>query len=262
MSSLRRLDKQPLIFGLCGMMFLILATLFVFTYTQENNTAVGQVGNSTSRERKAEAGGVLRRQGDIQKVRASRFDSDRRVNRENRAGEQHRSAPRQPAIASDANPTVAKLHGKIVKGGDKDFGLHAVPPLFELEAYRANKDVYLAEFAPNRIYQTAQPGPDVPALAPISSSTHPMNAGESVRLQVKTKPFFPATFVSLDLGTFQNKLNAITVEADRSGVAEVSYSATPGTVNRSHVLVGSPGASGQVSFEMQIRAPVAPGTAK
>ena len=62
----------------------------------------------------------------------------------------------------------------------------------------------------------------------------------------------PVTFLAMDLGAFENKLNAITVEADGKGVAKATYTATPGTIGRSHIMAGSPGASGQVSFEVMI----------
>jgi len=55
-----------------------------------------------------------------------------------------------------------------------------------------------------------------------------MNAGESVRLQVRTSPGYPVTFLSLDLGTFQNSLNAITVEAKEKVLLKRSIQQLPG----------------------------------
>ena len=186
-----------------------------------------------AQEQKVIVGGVPRPKSDIQK-RQTRIQLDRETDRVKKGAEERQKVGKQPALALDAHPTITRLHETLKKGGRNTFGMH-------VEA--------------NRVYQAAQPGPNVPVLSPISSSTQSMIAGEAIRLQVKTAPGYPATYVSLDLGTFQNKLNAITVIADKEGVAEVLYTATPGTVNRSHVLVGSPGASGQACFEIRISLP-------
>lgn len=121
-----------------------------------------------------------------------------------------------------------------------------------LDAYKSARAGYLEQYLPNRMYQCAQPNENIPPLAPVGSSWQKMNSGESVRLEVKSSPGYPVTYVATDLGAFQNKLIAFTVEADGKGIAQATYTATPGTIGRSHVIVGSPGASGQVKFEMLI----------
>lgn len=207
-----------------------------------------------AQEQKVIVGGVPRPKSDIQK-RQTRIQLDRETDRVKKGAEERQKVGKQPALALDAHPTITRLHETLKKGGRNTFGMHVEAPAFDFEAFKKDRDDYAGQFAPNRVYQAAQPGPNVPVLSPISSSTHSMIAGEAIRLQVKTAPGYPATYVSLDLGTFQNKLNAITVIADKEGVAEVLYTATPGTVNRSHVLVGSPGASGQACFEIRISLP-------
>lgn len=196
----------------------------------------------------------MRPRSDVEKP-LSAIALDRQTDRLKKGAAEMQKMGKQPAIASDANPTAANLYATLKGGGSNTFGLHAEAPPFDLAAFKSDSHKYLEQFAPNRVFQAAQPGPGVPPLAPASSSTQSMVAGESVRLPVKTRPGYPVTYVALDLGTFQNRLNAITVLANEQGGAEAIYTATPGTVNRSHVLVGSPGASGQVSFELRIRLP-------
>ena len=67
------------------------------------------------------------------------------------------------------------------------------------------------------------------------------------------------TFTSADLGRFENQLTSITVAADASGVAKVKFTASPGTINTVRILSGSPLATGQVEFVVQVEPP-APGT--
>lgn len=220
---------------------------------QTESTLTQTEATPTARE-KIIVGGVMRPKSDVVKP-PSQIDLERQTDLVAKGAEAMSKIGKQPAIPADANPTVANLYATLKSGGSHTFGLHTEAPPFDLVAFKSDPQRYLEQFAPNRVYQAAQPGPGVPPLAPASRSTHSMVAGESVRLPVKTRPGYPVTYVALDLGAFQNQLNAITVVANDQGIAEAIYTATPGTINRSHVLVGSPGASGQISFELQIRLP-------
>jgi len=64
-----------------------------------------------------------------------------------------------------------------------------------------------------------------------------------------------ANVTEMDLGTFSNGLTAITVRADEEGVAKATYTASGGVIADVSVLVGSPLASGQVSFFVFVTEP-------
>jgi len=201
-----------------------------------------------------DVGGVMRRKTDVQKVK-SKIAQERETDQIRKGAEEIQRIGLQPAVPIDGDETRQKLSDQFNKGGENLFELHVEAPKFVLEDFNKNQKEYLNTFAPNRVYQAAQPGEGVVVLAPLKQGSFNMLAGESVRLQVQSAAGYPVTFVSLDLGTFENNLNAITVLADSEGVAEAEYIATPGTINGSYVMVGSPGASGQVVFEMRILLP-------
>jgi hypothetical protein len=75
-----------------------------------------------------------------------------------------------------------------------------------------------------------------------------------VRLAVRTRPGAPVSWLSTDLGSFDNRLVSMTVAADAAGVAEARFIATPGVAGRVTVLAGSPLASGQVRFVIDVQA--------
>jgi hypothetical protein len=80
-----------------------------------------------------------------------------------------------------------------------------------------------------------------------------------VKLSVKAAPLSPVSFTSFDLGAFQeSKLNSVTVQADKQGIAAVTFVATPGTLNDANILAGSPLSSGQVKFVVDIAGGAAP----
>ena len=208
---------------------------------------------SDDKNTKVSVGGVMRPQRDTQKHRKSKIKEDRAgKDLDAEAKEQFDAMPKQAALELTAHPTVAKVHEKLKKGDHQSISLHTEPVAFDRQAYEAAKKEYLEDYVPNRIFQTAQPSDGVPALAAKSSTWQQMASGESIRLEVTSAPNLPVTFLALDLGAFENKLNAITVEANGKGVAMATYTATPGTIGRSHIIAGSPGASGQVSFEVMI----------
>lgn len=252
----RRLTRSVLLVPVMGAAcwWGVLRPPAVLSNQAETTSTATQTEAATPAREKISVGGVMRPRSDVEKP-LSPIDLERQTDLVAKGAEAMRKMGKQPAIAADANSTAARLYATLKNGGSHTFGLHAEAPPFDLTAFKSDPQKYAEQFAPNRVYQTAQPGPGIPPLAPASSSTQSMVAGESVRLPVKTRPGYPVTYVSLDLGTFQNRLNAITDVADDQGIAAAIYTATPGTVYRSHVLVGSPGASGQVSFELQIRLP-------
>ena len=56
-------------------------------------------------------------------------------------------------------------------------------------------------------------------------------------------------------GGFENLLTAQTVQANAQGIAEVTFEATPGTIEDVNILAGSPVASGQVKFVVNVQMP-------
>ncbi len=123
---------------------------------------------------------------------------------------------------------------------------------FDLEAYRRDPAVYLSVAEPARVWQSAQPGKDVPRLKSIGDRLQTIVQGESVKLQVQTSPNAPVSYLSFDLGAFQNRLAAITVAADDQGIATAEFTGTSGTVNSVRVIAASPVASGNREFFIHV----------
>ena len=63
----------------------------------------------------------------------------------------------------------------------------------------------------------------MPAVEAVGKSMHTVRQGESVRLKVKTLPNMPVNLTSFDLGAFQNGLASISVQADKEGIAEATF---------------------------------------
>ncbi|WP_144056695.1 hypothetical protein [Rhodopirellula europaea] len=126
------------------------------------------------------------------------------------------------------------------------------PPAFDRDKYQAAPEDYLSVSMPGRVWQSAQPGPEVPAIETLTRMRHVLRKGESIRLQVRTKPSMPVSFMATDLGTFSNGLTSISLAADKRGVAEAVFTASSGANNSTEVLAASPAASGRIRFEIRI----------
>ena len=125
---------------------------------------------------------------------------------------------------------------------------------FDKAAYEANPKAYCDVMVPGRVFQTATPGPGVMELLPTSNTLALVGQNDLVKLSVKTEPGAPATFTSLDMGFFQeNKLNSITVQADKAGMATATFTGGPGTIANVNILAGSPMATGQVRFKVVVQ---------
>lgn len=132
------------------------------------------------------------------------------------------------------------------------------PTPFDPKRYRADPHSYLSVIEPCRIWQSAEPGPDVDALVDPEGRQQIMVAvpsGEVRPLTVKTWPGYPASFTSTGRGAFQNGLDAITVQADERGFATAHFTATPGTTDEVRILAASPVVAGAVSFLVTISTP-------
>lgn len=157
-------------------------------------------------------------------------------------------------VKADASPQAAAV-SEALKKKDHPERLSALLPAkpFDKAAFEANPNAYLNTVEPGRCFLCAQPGKDVPALAAKTPGMSRIKQGESVKLSVKGAPLAPVSFTSFDLGTFaESKLNCVTVRADKDGVASVTFVATPGALNDCNILAGSPLASGQARFVVEI----------
>ncbi len=126
---------------------------------------------------------------------------------------------------------------------------------FDAAAYARDPSAYLDIAEPGRVWDVAEPKEGVVSLEPISPVIVEMNQLATTRLEVVTAPSAPVTFTSFDLGKFSNGLTTITVQANGKGSAAAEFIASEGTVENVNVLAGSPSASGQVLFSIQIIPP-------
>ncbi len=161
-----------------------------------------------------------------------------------------------PQTARDANPAVAGIFEAIEQRSNPErLSPMIVPEEFNRRKYLADPKTYLAQHVPGRVWQTAQPGPDVPVLERISSPKQVMKFGEAIRLKVKAEPLMPVTFTSFDIGTFDNGLASITVAADEQGFAEANFNSSSGKVGEINLLAASPVAAEQVKFDVYVTPP-------
>jgi hypothetical protein len=131
--------------------------------------------------------------------------------------------------------------------------MHPPQKTFDKAAFDANPEAYLNVVEPGRVFQTEQPGKEVTALTVVGSAYKRVIQGDTVVLTVKGVPLAPVTFTSTDMGAFaENKLNSVSVRADDKGVAKVTFVAASGALNDVNIMAGSPLASGQALFKVDI----------
>lgn len=128
---------------------------------------------------------------------------------------------------------------------------------YSRNATAAELAAYLDRVEPSRIHDVLSEAEGNPELMPSGSTFSQVAPGEAVTLAVTAPPRSPVTFVSYDLGAFQNGLTTITVLSNARGRAEAMLTATPGTTGNVTVAAASPVASGQVSFLVEVEEPAA-----
>ena len=116
----------------------------------------------------------------------------------------------------------------------------------------------LATVDPERVYDTAIPGPSVPMLTSVGPTEQRIQPGGSATLSVKTVPESVCTFMSRDGGEFANHAASITVQADEHGIASAVMTANAGTLDDVQVLVGSPAATGTIGLIVHVLYPESP----
>ncbi|MDB4778152.1 hypothetical protein OAG68_01720 [bacterium] len=130
-----------------------------------------------------------------------------------------------------------------------------LPEPFDQEKYDADPQAYLNKIRPGRVFQSAQPGPDVNRLTSISDSFVSVLQGESVQLKVKAEPGAPVAFYTPEIGTFENQLKSITVAADKEGVATAKFTLGRGSSGLVNVLAASPVNSDHAKFTFRVSLP-------
>ena len=158
------------------------------------------------------------------------------------------------AIDPARHPQAQSTYDALVAGTHPERASSLIMPApFDEAAFVADPESYLAISEPGRVWQPAQPGPDVPALQAFGPTRHRIGFGETASLMVRTLPNRPVSFTSFDLGTFQaNGLPNITVQANELGYAGVTFVASGGAIADVSILCASPVASGQVPFTVII----------
>ncbi|MFH5806178.1 hypothetical protein [Alienimonas sp. DA493] len=159
-------------------------------------------------------------------------------------------------IPADANPNARSV-AEALRTGEHPERLSALVPAapFDRAAYEADPQAYLDVVEPGRVWQSLQPGPDVPRVRRVSPTRSEIEQGESVALRARAAPGAPVTFVSFDIGAFRNRLPVVTVRADDDGLATAVFTATPGTLFDVEILAASPMTSGQLRYLVHVRPP-------
>ena len=152
-----------------------------------------------------------------------------------------------------AQAQVASVREATTNGTHPERVSPLIPPAaFDQQAWARDPESYLRVSEPGRVFQTATPGPDVPVLVPSGPVMARIRALGTTALVVRAPAGAPVSWTSGDLGAFDNHLSSITVRADDQGLARVTFTAISGTAASAHILVGSPLASGQVRFTVDV----------
>lgn len=130
-----------------------------------------------------------------------------------------------------------------------------LPEPFDAKKYAENPEAYLNQIRPGRVFQPAQPGPDVTRLTALSKPFVKVLQSESVQLRVKADPGAPVAFHTSQTGNFENLLKSITVAANDEGIASATFTLGPGTLGLVDVLAASPVHSDQVRFTFKVELP-------
>ena len=129
------------------------------------------------------------------------------------------------------------------------------PEPFDRKEYLADKEAYLKLTRPGRVFESLEPGKEVPSISAAGLSYYEVLQGESAILRVNSEPGMPVTFHTRHLGEFSNRLQTITVADSDEGVAEVKYRAVSGARGLVSVLAASPVRSGQLELIVDVKLP-------
>lgn len=154
-----------------------------------------------------------------------------------------------PTVPGDLNANLRSVVDAARTGSHPERLTPLIAPVpYDHQRFLADPAAYLAVVEPGRVYQSAEPGEQVPQLDLLGDAVATIPQGGRTTLRVRTVPLAPTTFTSFECGAFANHLTSITVQADAEGIASAVFTAPPGTLNDVTILAGSPLASGQVNF--------------
>lgn len=156
-------------------------------------------------------------------------------------------------VPADANAQVASVAEALKNKTHPERLSPLVPPKpFDLAAYRRDPKAYLNVIEPGRVFQVAQPGPEVRRLEALGETQPTITQAGTATLRVKAAPGMPVTWTSFDAGRFSNSLTSITVAADDRGVAETTFTGGSGTIDQVNILASCPVTSGQVTYHVTV----------
>lgn len=240
---------KPALISACAVVAIGGVGIYFSTQSPVDLESFASGNPAVARNRELSVGGIVRPSSDVRREKSAIENL-----RNRRQHQPNVTYGRQAAIPKETNAATEEVFAALTTPGkEAEASLYAELEEFKFEDYAQDPEAYLSRIVPSRVWQTAQPAEDVPVLASLNDGSNSLKQGESIRLQAKTAPNSPVTFVALDLGSFENQLTTISVQANDAGVAEAVFTATPGSIAVANVLAGSPTASGQASFRMLIQ---------
>jgi hypothetical protein len=120
------------------------------------------------------------------------------------------------------------------------------------KTFAKDPEAYLEQAVPARASAPGAPGIGLPPLRVDGPGLRRLEREGSTTLSVRGAPNAPCSFYCPAMLVFDNKLPAITVQADADGLATVTVTAPAGVTGDAQILIASPEAEGQVSIPFMI----------
>jgi hypothetical protein len=164
------------------------------------------------------------------------------------------ATPKELLVPVAGNPSaLSVVEAAKTKSHPERLSYMVMPKKFDKAAYDANPTAYLNTVEPGRVRQMLDQGKGVPYLQEHGSTSFTIKPGASAGLSVVAIPNAPVTYVSFDGGSFENRMNCITVKADAEGVATANFIATKSVTGDVNILAASPLTSDQISFYVRVQ---------
>ncbi len=163
---------------------------------------------------------------------------------------------RTPGIEKDANP-AAKSIAEAIKNPELAYRLSNMLPApeFDRAKYEADKQAYLDEVVPGRIWQSATDESKAAKIKRVGEYGHQVLQGETVVLTAEAEPGMPVTFYSPRMGQFENLFPTITVAANEKGIATAHFKAAGGTRGEIDIIASSPVRTGLARYLVEVILP-------
>ena len=164
-----------------------------------------------------------------------------------------------PGVAASNRPDVASVAAAARTGQIERVTALVRSTSFTVDQWTdaEKRQQYLNTVEPGRVWQTADPGPQVPQTSFHGANALEVEQGTVIDLVFHSAPDAPLSLLSHGLGAFANGLTAITVVTDAQGQATVPWTAIPGTLGDVTVVAASPLAVGQAQVAIEVTLPVA-----